>query len=131
MIDAVYLLLHRVLPQRPRRGMAGYRRILCRLVTLPLRRRRGAVSPTRVSGSARDYYPAVQTAASHNAAKRERSAEDVLAALRAKGSPSPSVAPPTSQRRRAAHKPIEDVIRDSADLVEPMYKLKPLGVMKG
>ena len=30
-----------------------------------------------------------------------------------------------------AYKPIDDVLRDSADLVEPIYRLRPLGVLKG
>lgn len=69
---------------------------------------------------------------SRNAAKRERTAEDVLASLQAKGiALAKRGTADVAEEAGHAYKPIEGVLRDSADLVEPVYKLKPLGVMKG
>jgi RNA-splicing ligase RtcB len=63
-----------------------------------------------------------------NTAKRQRTAEDVLASLRAKGiSLAKSGTADVAEEAGHAYKPIEDVMRNSAYLVEPVYRLKPLG----
>jgi tRNA-splicing ligase RtcB len=69
---------------------------------------------------------------SRGAAKRQRSAQDVIESLKRKGiALAKRSTADVAEEAGHAYKPIEDVIRDSADLIEPVYKLKPLGVMKG
>ena len=69
---------------------------------------------------------------SRGAAKRERSAQDVIESLKAKGiALAKRSTKDVAEEAGHAYKDVDQVMRDSADLVEPVYRLKPLGVMKG
>ncbi len=69
---------------------------------------------------------------SRTAAKKQRSAEDVLTDLRAKGIEIAKRAQANvAEEAGHAYKDIEQVMEDSRDLVEPVYRLRPLGVVKG
>ncbi|MFN8559816.1 MAG: RtcB family protein, partial [Dehalococcoidia bacterium] len=69
---------------------------------------------------------------SRTAAKQQRSAQDVLDALREKGIELAKRGhADVAEEAGHAYKPIEDVMQNSADLVEPVYRLRPLGVVKG
>jgi tRNA-splicing ligase RtcB len=69
---------------------------------------------------------------SRTAAKKERTAKEVAAALKVKGI---EIAKrgmgDVAEEAGHAYKDVDQVMRDSADLVEPVYRLRPLGVMKG
>ena len=69
---------------------------------------------------------------SRSAAKRERSAQDVIQSMRAKGI---MLAKPNTgdvaEEAGHAYKDVDQVMRESADLVEPVFRLRPLGVLKG
>ena len=69
---------------------------------------------------------------SRGAAKRARSAQDVIASLKAKGiALAKRSTADVAEEAGHAYKDLDQVLRDSADLVEPVYHLRPLGVMKG
>jgi tRNA-splicing ligase RtcB len=69
---------------------------------------------------------------SRKAAKRERSAEDVVASLKAKGiALAKRGIADVAEEAGHAYKDVDQVMRDSRDLVEPVYRLRPLGVLKG
>ena len=69
---------------------------------------------------------------SRTAAKKERSAQHVIESLKAKGiALAKRGHADVAEEAGHAYKSIEAVIEDSRDLVEPVYRLKPLGVMKG
>ena len=69
---------------------------------------------------------------SRTAAKKERSAQDVIESLKAKGiALAKRSHADVAEEAGHAYKDIESVMEDSADLVEPVYRLRPLGVMKG
>jgi len=69
---------------------------------------------------------------SRGAAKRERTAQDVIEALKRKGiALAKRATADVAEEAGHAYKDVDQVMRDSADLVEPVYRLRPLGVMKG
>jgi tRNA-splicing ligase RtcB (3'-phosphate/5'-hydroxy nucleic acid ligase) len=69
---------------------------------------------------------------SRTAAKRERTAADVLESLKQKGiALAKRGMADVAEEAGHAYKDVDAVMRDSADLVEPVYRLRPLGVMKG
>jgi len=69
---------------------------------------------------------------SRTAAKKQRSVEDVIESLRAKGIELAKRGhADVAEEAGHAYKDVDPVLRDSADLVEPVYRLRPLGVMKG
>lgn len=69
---------------------------------------------------------------SRGAAKRERTAQDVIESLKAKGiALAKRSTADVAEEAGHAYKDVDQVMRDSADLVEPVYHLRPLGVMKG
>lgn len=69
---------------------------------------------------------------SRTAAKKERSAEAVLTALRTRGIELAKRAHvDVAEEAGHAYKDVDEVMANSADLVEPVYKLRPLGVVKG
>lgn len=69
---------------------------------------------------------------SRGAAKRERSAQDVIESLRRKGiALAKRSTADVAEEAGHAYKDVDQVMRDSADLVDPVYRLRPLGVMKG
>lgn len=69
---------------------------------------------------------------SRTAAKKERSAEDVLEGLRAKGIELAKRAQSdVAEEAGHAYKDIESVMEASRELVEPVHRLRPLGVVKG
>jgi len=69
---------------------------------------------------------------SRGAAKRERSAQDVIESLNRKGiALAKRSTADVAEEAGHAYKPIDQGIEGSRDLVEPVYRLRPLGVMKG
>lgn len=69
---------------------------------------------------------------SRGAAKRERTAQNVIESLKAKGIElAKRGTADVAEEAGHAYKDVDAVMRDSADLVEPVYRLRPLGVMKG
>lgn len=69
---------------------------------------------------------------SRTAAKKERSAEDVTRSLAARGIEiAKRGMSDVAEEAGHAYKDIDAVMRNSADLVEPVYRLRPLGVIKG
>ena len=69
---------------------------------------------------------------SRGAAKRERSAQDVIESLKRKGiALAKRSTADVAEEAGHAYKDVDQVLKDSADLVEPVYRLRPLGVMKG
>lgn len=69
---------------------------------------------------------------SRTAAKRERTSDDVVQSLRAKGIElAKRGMKDVAEEAGHAYKDVDEVMADSIDLVEPVYRLRPLGVMKG
>ncbi|MGH2353645.1 MAG: RtcB family protein, partial [Chloroflexota bacterium] len=69
---------------------------------------------------------------SRTAAKRARKADDVLSGLKRKGIELAKRShADVAEEAGHAYKDVDEVIAASADLVEPIYKLQPLGVVKG
>jgi tRNA-splicing ligase RtcB len=67
-----------------------------------------------------------------NAAKRAKTSEEVFAEMAAWGIEFISNEPKTAAEEAAfAYKDIESVMAQSADLVQPVTRLRPLGVVKG
>jgi tRNA-splicing ligase RtcB len=69
---------------------------------------------------------------SRGAALRSRTAEQVIKSLRDKGIELAKRShKDVAEEAGHAYKDVDDVIRHQSDLVEPVYKLKPIGVVKG
>ena len=69
---------------------------------------------------------------SRTAALKSRTAEQVMSSLRSKGIELAKHShKDVAEEAGHAYKAIEEVMSNQADLVEPVYKLRPVGVVKG
>jgi tRNA-splicing ligase RtcB len=69
---------------------------------------------------------------SRTAAKKQRTVQDVVEAMRRKGiALAKRSMTDVAEEAGHAYKDVDQVMRDSADLVAPVYRLRPLGVLKG
>jgi tRNA-splicing ligase RtcB len=69
---------------------------------------------------------------SRTAAKKQRSADDVISSLKAKGIELAKRGhADVAEEAGHAYKDLEAVMDDSRELVEPVFRLRPLGVVKG